>query len=161
MHIQATQQQRSGSWKCSTDQIPITSATNDAVLLTQLALRLQAHDGHPMCPMLCWTCLRRINHGHLQNALKCRVGQNWTRAARKFHTDGNEAYHLNNWNTKINWWKLIVFISILIVTMGFKHCAAEQNPLLLQAIEEAEGRVSHLSSFLSLKAGWELPKHMY
>lgn len=57
--------------------------------------------------------------------------------------------------------KLIVFISIPIVTMGFKHCAAEQNPLLLQAIEEAEGRVSHLSSFLSLKAGWELPKHMY
>lgn len=35
--------------------------------------------------------------------------------------------------------KLIVFISILIVTMGFKHCAAEQNPLFVQAIEEAEG----------------------
>lgn len=49
--------------------------------------------------------------------------------------------------------KLIVFISILNVTVGFRHSAAEQNTLFLQAIEEAEGRVSHLSSFLPPIAG--------
>lgn len=122
--------------------------TNDSVLLIQVALRLQTHDGHPMCPVFSLIRLRGINHGHLQNTHKCGVEENWAHTARKSRTDAtrlivktivvqqqnqDKILNENQFPTKVD----CVYLNS-DCNYGFKNHVAEQNTLFLLTKEEAE-----------------------